>query len=154
MNITELKPSAIWGYFHQITQVPRPSKKEEKILAFLKKFAEEHKLEYDQDAAGNIVIRKPASKGYENRKTVILQSHVDMVCEKNNDTIHDFDNDPIETVVDGEWLRAKGTTLGADNGIGVAASLAILASDDIEHGPIHFAIREDQLQLTPYQGQR
>lgn len=144
MNITELKPSAIWGYFHQITQVPRPSKKEEKILAFLKKFAEEHKLEYDQDAAGNIVIRKPASKGYENRKTVILQSHVDMVCEKNNDTIHDFDNDPIRTIIDGDWVRADGTTLGADNGIGVAAEMAVLTDDTLEHGPIECLFTVDE----------
>ena len=144
MNITELKPSAIWGYFHQITQVPRPSKKEEKILAFLKKFAEEHKLEYDQDAAGNIVIRKPASKGYENRKTVILQSHVDMVCEKNNDTVHDFDNDPIRTIIDGDWVRADGTTLGADNGIGVAAEMAVLTDDTLEHGPIECLFTVDE----------
>ena len=144
MNISELKPSAIWGYFHQITQVPRPSKKEEKILAFLKKFAEEHKLEYDQDAAGNIVIRKPASKGYENRKTVILQSHVDMVCEKNNDTIHDFDNDPIRTIIDGDWVRADGTTLGADNGIGVAAEMAVLTDDTLEHGPIECLFTVDE----------
>ncbi|MFC2649740.1 aminoacyl-histidine dipeptidase [Porphyromonas endodontalis] len=144
MNITELKPSAIWGYFHQITQVPRPSKKEEKILAFLKKFAEDHKLEYDQDAAGNIVIRKPASKGYENRKTVILQSHVDMVCEKNNDTIHDFDNDPIRTIIDGDWVRADGTTLGADNGIGVAAEMAVLTDDTLEHGPIECLFTVDE----------
>ena len=126
MNITDLKPALVWRYFHEITQVPRPSKKEEKILAYLKKFAEDRKLDYSQDEAGNIVIRKAATPGYENLKTVILQSHVDMVCEKNNDTVHNFDTDPIRTIIDGEWVRTEGTTLGADNGIGVAAELALL----------------------------
>lgn len=144
MNITDLKPSLVWRYFHEITQVPRPSKKEEKILAYLKKFAEDRKLDYAQDDCGNIVIRKAATPGFEDRKTVILQSHVDMVCEKNNDTIHNFDTDPIRTIIDGDWVRADGTTLGADNGIGCAAELAILDDNTLEHGPIECLFTVDE----------
>lgn len=144
MKITDLQPQGIWNFFHQITQVPRPSKKEEKILAFIKKFAEDRQLSYKQDKAGNIVIKKPATPGLENRETVILQSHVDMVCEKNNDTVHDFENDPIRTIIDGEWLTADGTTLGADNGIGVAAELAILDDNTLEHGPIECLFTVDE----------
>ena len=143
-TILDLQPAIVWKYFHEITQVPRPSKKEGKIIRYLEQFAADHHLPIKKDEAGNILISKPATKGYEKLPTVILQSHMDMVCEKNNDVTHDFDNDPIETVVDGEWLRAKGTTLGADNGIGVAASLAILASDDIEHGPIECFVTVDE----------
>ncbi|EGJ71509.1 aminoacyl-histidine dipeptidase [Bacteroides coprosuis DSM 18011] len=145
MDITDLKPASLFHYFNEICQVPRPSKKEEKILAYLIDFAKKHNLEYKQDKIGNIVIKKPATPGYENRQTTILQSHVDMVCEKNNDVKHDFDKDPIETIVEGDWLKAKGTTLGADNGIGVATELAILAADDLEHGPIEalFTIDEE-----------
>ena len=126
-------------------QVPRPSKKEEKIIAYLEKFAKDHGIEYKKDKVGNIVMCKPATPGYEDRVKLILQSHVDMVCEKNAGTVHDFDNDPIRTIIDGEWLHADGTTLGADNGIGCAAQLAVLASDDIEHGPIEalFTIDEE-----------
>ena len=144
MNITDLKPAGLFHYFNEICQVPRPSKKEEKILAYLKDFAEKHNLEYKQDKIGNIVIKKPATPGYENRQTVILQSHVDMVCEKNNDVQHDFSTDSIKTVVEGDWLKAEGTTLGADNGIGVATELAILAANDIEHGPIEALFTVDE----------
>lgn len=144
MNITELKPQIVWKFFHQITQVPRPSKKEGKIIEYLKSFAQEYNIPIKVDEAGNILMSKPATPGKENLPTVILQSHMDMVCEKNNDTIHDFENDPIETIVDGEWLRAKGTTLGADNGIGMAAELALLASNDIEHGPIECLFTVDE----------
>ena len=144
MNITDLKPSIVWNYFHQICQVPRPSKKEEKIIAFLEAFANEHKLAIKKDAAGNLLISKPATPGYEDKETIILQAHMDMVCEKNNGTIHDFDNDPIQTIVKGDWLHADGTTLGADNGIGVAAQMAVLASTDIEHGPIECLITVDE----------
>ena len=144
MDITNLKPAGLFHYFHEICQVPRPSKKEEKILAYLKDFAEKHKLAYVQDKTGNIIIRKPATAGYKNRETTILQSHVDMVCEKNNDIQHDFDNDPIEIVIEGDWMKANGTTLGADNGIGVATQLAILAADDIEHGPIEALFTVDE----------
>ena len=145
MQITDLQPRNVFGFFHQVTQIPRPSKKEEKILAFLVKFAQDNGLEYKQDEAGNLVIRKPATKGYENRETVILQSHVDMVCEKNSDVEFNFDTDPIQTIVDGDWLRANGTTLGADNGIGVATELAVLADTTLEHGPIEclFTIDEE-----------
>ena len=136
MNEMELQPKVLFDFFNEVCQVPRPSKKEEKIRAYLRDFAAKHNLEMKEDKAGNILIKKQATKGYENLKTVVLQSHVDMVCEKNKDTEHDFEKDPIKTYVDGEWLKAKGTTLGADNGIGVASELAILASDDIKHGPI------------------
>lgn len=144
MNITDLKPQIVWKFFHQITQVPRPSKKEGKIIEYLKSFAQEYNIPIKVDEAGNILMSKPATPGKENLPTVILQSHMDMVCEKNNDTVHDFENDPIETIVDGEWLRAKGTTLGADNGIGMAAELALLASNDIEHGPIECLFTVDE----------
>lgn len=144
MNITDLKPTKVWKFFHEITQVPRPSKKEEKILAYLVKFAEDRNLKYRTDEVGNLVIEKPATPGYEHLETVILQSHMDMVCEKNADKVHDFENDPICTIIDGEWLRADGTTLGADNGIGCAAELAILDSDDIEHGPIECLFTMDE----------
>lgn len=144
MEITDLRPNIVWKYFHEVTQVPRPSKKESKMIAFLESFAEAHHIAIKKDAVGNILMSKPATPGMENRPVVVLQSHMDMVCEKNNDTKHDFDNDPIETVIDGEWLRANGTTLGADNGIGVAAELALLASDDIEHGPIECLFTVDE----------
>lgn len=145
MKITDLKPEIVWKFFHQVTQIPRPSKKEGKMIKFLESFAKEYKIAIKKDAVGNILMSKPATPGMENRPVVILQSHMDMVCEKNNGTKHDFDNDPIETIVEGDWLHANGTTLGADNGIGVAAELAILASDDIEHGPIEclFTIDEE-----------
>ncbi len=144
-EILKLKPTIVWQYFKEILEIPRPSKKEEKIVAYLLEFGKEQKLETLQDEIGNVLIRKPASKGMENRKSVVLQSHLDMVCEKNSDKVHDFDNDPIESVIDGEWVTANDTTLGADDGIGVAAQLAILASSDIEHGPIEclFTIDEE-----------
>ena len=144
MEKIELKPASVFHYFAEICKVPRPSKKEEKIIAYLMNFAEEQGLEAKKDEAGNILIKKPATPGKENLKTVILQSHIDMVCEKNSDSNHDFLNDPIETYIDGEWLKAKGTTLGADNGIGVATQLAILAADDIEHGPIECLFTVDE----------
>ncbi len=145
MEKKDLKPAGVFHYFEEICQVPRPSKHEEKIVAYLKEFGKKHHLETLSDEVGNVLIKKPATPGMENRKTVVLQSHVDMVCEKNNDVQHDFMNDPIQTVVDGEWLKAKGTTLGADNGIGVATELAILADDTIEHGPLEclFTIDEE-----------
>ncbi|MDL2224083.1 aminoacyl-histidine dipeptidase [Bacteroidales bacterium OttesenSCG-928-M06] len=136
MEIKDLRPSAIWNYFDQITRIPRPSRKEEKIVEYLLQFAQEHQLEVKTDEASNILIKKPATRGRENLQTVILQSHVDMVCEKNQDISFNFDTDPIQTVIDGDWVKTKGTTLGADDGIGVAATLAILASNEIEHGPL------------------
>lgn len=143
-TIKDLKPGLVWKYFNEINQIPRPSKKEEKIIAYLLEFAKKHNLEVKKDEAGNVLITKPATKGYENLPTVILQGHVDMVCEKNKETQHDFDNDPIQTYVDGDWLKAKGTTLGADNGVGVAAALAILESDDIEHGKLECLFTVDE----------
>lgn len=144
MKIKDLTPSIVWKYFYEITQVPRPSKKEGKIIRFLETFAKEHELTIKKDTCGNILISKPATPGKENVPTVILQSHMDMVCEKNNGTVHDFDTDPIETIIDNGWVKANGTTLGADNGIGMAASLAVLASHDIEHGPIECLFTVDE----------
>ena len=143
-QITELQPAIVWKYFHAVTQVPRPSKKEDKIVRYLESFASEFNLSIQKDKVNNVLISKPATPGFEHLPTVILQSHLDMVCEKNSDVAHDFDNDPIETIIDGEWVRANGTTLGADNGIGVAAELALLASDDIEHGPIECLFTVDE----------
>lgn len=125
MTIKDLKPALIWSIFDQITQVPRPSKKEEKIRAFLVEFAQKHNIPVKTDAIGNVLMTRPATPGYENAPTIILQSHMDMVCES-NDKSFDFDNNPITTIIDGEWVHADGTTLGADNGIGMAASLAVI----------------------------
>ena len=144
MEKKDLRPAVVFHYFNEVCQVPRPSKKEEKIRAYLLDFAKKHNLEAKTDEAGNVLIKKAASAGMENLKTVILQSHIDMVCEKNKDTEHNFETDPIQTYIDGEWLRAKGTTLGADNGIGVATELAVLASDDIKHGPIECLFTVDE----------
>lgn len=144
MEKKDLKPASIFQYFEEICQVPRPSKKEEKIIAYLKAFGEKHNLETKVDEAGNVLIKKPATPGFENCKTVVLQSHIDMVCEKNNDVEHDFSNDPIQTEIDGEWLKAKGTTLGADNGIGVATELAVLTDNTLEHGPIECLFTVDE----------
>jgi dipeptidase D len=143
-EILKLKPEAIWKYFHEITQIPRPSKKEERIIQYLLDFAKEHGFEAKKDEVGNVVIKKAATPGMENKKAVILQSHTDMVCEKNNDTEHDFDNDPITTWIDGDWVKAKGTTLGGDDGIGIAASLAILTDNTIKHGPIECFFTADE----------
>ena len=144
MDKVELKPAQVFHFFEEICKVPRPSKKEEKIIEYLKEFGKKHQLETKVDEAGNILIAKPATKGKENLQTVVLQSHIDMVCEKNSNVEHDFLTDPIQTEIDGEWLKAKGTTLGADNGIGVATELAILASNDIEHGPIECLFTVDE----------
>ena len=140
----DLKPASVFHYFAEVCKVPRPSKKEEKIRAYLLDFAKEHRLEVKTDEAGNVLIKKPATPGMENLKTVILQSHIDMVCEKNGDVEHDFLNDPIETYIDGEWMKAKGTTLGADNGIGIATQLAVLAADDLQHGPLECLFTVDE----------
>jgi dipeptidase D len=131
-----LKPSLIWEHFEEICKYPRPSKKEEKIAEYVFSVGKRNNLETFRDKFGNVIIRKPASPGYENRKTIVLQGHLDMVCEKNSDVTHDFDNEPIYPYIDNGWVKAKGTTLGADNGIGVAASLAVLEDKDLQHGPI------------------
>jgi len=139
-----LYPEKVWYYFEEICKYPRPSKKEEKIAAFIVSYGKSQGLETITDEIGNVLIRKPATKGKENLKTVILQSHIDMVCEKNSDTVHDFNKDPIQPFISGEWVKAKGTTLGADDGIGVAAQLAILESKTIEHGPIECLFTVDE----------
>lgn len=139
-----LEPQALWAYFGEICQVPRPSRKEEKIGAYLMEFAKKHGLEAKMDEAGNVLIKKPAAKGCENIPTVVLQSHMDMVCEKNSDTEHDFDKDPIEPYIDGEWVKARGTTLGADDGIGMAAAMAVLTANDIKHGAVECLFTVDE----------
>ena len=149
MSNVELKPARVFEQFAKINQIPRPSKREEKMIEYLKEFGKSHGLETVVDETGNVLIRKPATPGHENRKTAILQSHMDMVCDKLVDIEFDFDKDAIQTYVDGEWLRAKGTTLGADDGIGCAIELAVLDSDDIEHGPIECVFtRDEETQLT------
>ena len=144
MLIRDLQPALVWEQFEAITKVPRPSKKEERIIEFLIDFAKSHNLEYQRDKIGNVVIRKPATTGYEERETIILQSHMDMVCEKNSDVDFDFDNEPIRAVVDGEWVRAEGTTLGADCGIGMAAAMALLLDQEAEHAPIEALFTVDE----------
>ena len=136
----------IWHYFEEICQIPRPSKKEEKICEYIRQFADTHQLPYKQDKAGNIVISKPATQGNEDKPTVILQSHVDMVCEKKSDVLHNFNADPIEHYIVGGWMKARGTTLGADDGIGIATMLAVFADKDITHGPLEalFTIDEEK----------
>ncbi len=143
MTIKELKPANVFSIFHEITQVPRPSKKEEKIRKYLLDFAAKHNLEVITDAIGNVVMRKPATAGCEKAPVVVMQAHMDMVCESNNKDF-DFDNQPITTIVDGEWLRADGTTLGADNGIGMAAALAVLTDDSLVHGPLEALFTVDE----------
>ena len=142
--MAKLEPKIVFDQFAQINKIPRPSKHEEKMIEYLKDFGKSHNLETVVDETGNVLIKKPATKGYEDRPTVVLQSHMDMVCDKLVDVDFDFYNDPIQTYVDGDWLRAKGTTLGADDGIGDAIELAILASDDIEHGPIECVFTRDE----------
>lgn len=143
-EILDLEPRLVWEQFEAITRVPRPSKKEGKIIEWLVAFAERHGIEYRRDAIGNVVMRKPATPGYEQRPAVILQSHMDMVCEKNSDVEFDFDNDPIRVRVDGEWVRAEGTTLGADCGIGMAAALAVLLDSQAQHGPLEALFTVDE----------
>ncbi len=142
--ITTLEPKELFYYFNEICKIPRPSKKEGKIRAFLVDFGTKNKLETIVDKTGNVLIRKTATKGYEHLPTVILQSHIDMVCEKNSNIVHDFEKDAITPYIDGEWIKAKGTTLGADNGIGMAAMLAILASDNLQHGNIECLFTYDE----------
>ena len=143
-DIVNLKPEAVWRFFDEITRIPRPSKKEEKIVAYLIDFAKSRSLEYRKDSTGNVVIRKGASPGMENRPVVVLQSHVDMVCEKRGDVNFHFDTDPIRTRVEDGWVRAEGTTLGADCGIGMAAELAVLDADDLAHGPVECLFTVDE----------
>ncbi len=155
MNKSELKPAVVFEQFAKINQIPRPSKREEKMIKYLKSFGEEHGLETKVDETGNVIIRKPATPGYENLKTTILQSHMDMVCDKLVDVEFDFDTDSIKTYVEGEWLTAEGTTLGADDGIGCAMELALLESNDLEHGPIECVFtRDEETGLTGAEGMK
>ena len=155
MNKNDLKPASVFAEFAKINTIPRPSKREEKMIEYLKSWGERHGLDTKVDETGNVIIRKGATPGMENRKTVILQSHMDMVCDKLVDVEFDFDKDAIKTYVDGEWLTAEGTTLGADDGIGCAIELAILASDDIEHGPIECVFtRDEETGLTGAEGMK
>jgi len=144
-EILKLEPQLVWKHFYSLTQIPRPSRKEEKIIEFMKEFGENLGLETIVDEVGNVIIKKDATPGMENRKCVVLQGHLDMVPQKNNDVDHDFEKDPIDAFIDGEWVTAKGTTLGADNGMGVAAAMAVLETNDIEHGPVEalFTIDEE-----------
>ncbi|PKP35961.1 MAG: cytosol nonspecific dipeptidase, partial [Bacteroidetes bacterium HGW-Bacteroidetes-15] len=144
-SITNLEPKTLWKHFYSLTQIPRPSKQEKAAVEFVVNFGKEHNLETIIDEVGNVIIRKPATPGMENRKGIILQGHLDMVPQKNSDKQHDFEKDPIEAYIDGEWVTAKGTTLGADNGIGVAAAMAVLEDKSLVHGPIEalFTIDEE-----------
>ena len=144
MEIKNLAPELVWNIFDQITKVPRPSKKEEKIRQWLVDFAKQHNIECHLDATGNVLMRKPATPGYEDHQTIVMQGHIDMVCEKNSNVDHDFENDPIETIIDGDWVKANGTTLGADNGVGVALSLACLIDDSFQHGPLEALFTYDE----------
>ena len=145
MEVKDLKPELLWRCFDEITKVPRPSCHEEQIRAYLLDFAKKNGVEAKTDKCGNVVMRKAATAGHENAPTVILQAHMDMVAEKNNDVNHDFMKDPIDTYIDGDWVKARGTTLGADNGIGMAAALAVMIDPDLKHGPVEalFTINEE-----------
>lgn len=144
MTIKDLAPSLVWKNFYALTQIPRPSKKEAKAVEYLYQFGKSLGLETIKDGTGNIIIRKPATPGMEDRKGVILQGHIDMVPQKNADKVHDFEKDPITTLIDGDWVRADGTTLGADNGLGVAVALSVLESDSLRHGPVEVLVTVDE----------
>jgi dipeptidase D len=143
-EIKDLNPNKIWHFFYEITQIPRPSKKEAEIIEYVRNFGNDRGLETIVDKTGNVLIRKPAAPGMENHKGVVLQSHLDMVPQKNRDSDHDFEKDPIRPFIDGEWVTADGTTLGADNGMGVAAILAVLDSSDMSHGPLEALFTVDE----------
>ena len=142
--IQNLDPQVVWKNFYALTRIPRPSKHEELAVEYMYNWGVSHGLETIKDEVGNIIIRKPATPGCENMKGVILQGHIDMVPQKNADTVHDFEKDPIETWIDGEWVKAKGTTLGADNGLGVAMAMAVLESSDLKHGPVELLCTIDE----------
>lgn len=145
MELSNIEPQIIWKNFSKLNAVPRPSKKEEKVIAFIKEFGENLGLETTVDEVGNVIIKKPATAGMENRKSVVLQSHLDMVCQKNNDVNFDFETEGIKMEIDGDWVKAKGTTLGADNGLGVATIMSVLESSDIPHPALEalFTIDEE-----------
>ena len=146
MKVTDLKPTLIWQCFDEITKVPRPTHHLDKMKEFLVDWANRHNIPVKTDAVGNVVMTKPATPGHENAPTIILQGHQDMVAEKRNDSNHDFFNDPIETIVDGDWVKANGTTLGADNGIGCATGMAVLLDNTLVHGPIEVLMTVDEEQ--------
>lgn len=153
MSIEQLTPSLLWQHFAQICQFPRPSKHETALRNHLQAWAQAQGLATELDTVGNLIIRKPATQGMENRLGVVLQAHLDMVAQKNETTVHDFLTDPIRTHIDGDWVRAQGTTLGADNGIGVAAALAVLGSRDIAHGPLEVLLTiDEEAGMTGAQG--
>ena len=143
-EVKNLEPQIVWKNFHALTRIPRPSGHLEKVQKFLLDWAAEHGIEAFKDGGENIVMRKPATPGMENRKTVVLQAHMDMVPQKTSDSTHDFENDPIETYIDGEWVKAKGTTLGSDDGMGVASIMAVFEDQTLEHGPIEALITADE----------
>ncbi len=143
-TISDLTPRCLWSNFEALTRIPRPSGHMEAVTQFLLDFAQQHAIEAQVDEAGNVIMRKPATPGMENRKGVILQAHMDMVPQKTPETVHDFVTDPIQTWVDGDWLRAKGTTLGADNGLGVAAIMAVMEDKNLVHGPLEALITKDE----------
>ena len=144
MTIKDLEPKIVWNNFYGITRQPRPSKHEEKIRAYLLNWAKEHDIEAFADDTGNVILRAPATPGYENRKGVILQGHMDMVPQKTGDSSHNFLTDPISTLIDGEWVTADRTTLGADNGIGVAMGLSVLEDKSLKHGPVEVLVTYDE----------
>jgi len=143
-DILRLEPQAVWKNFYSLTQIPRPSGHEDKIRKFIADFGRNHGLDTLIDEVGNVIIRKPAMSGMEDRKGVILQAHLDMVPQKNSGMHHDFENDPIVTVIDGEWVHARDTTLGADNGMGVAAAMAVLESTELKHGPVEVLFTSEE----------
>ena len=155
MKKTSLQPQSVFKCFAQVNQIPRPSKHEEKMIEFLLDFGQKLNLDTRRDETGNVIIRKPATPGMEDRQTIVLQSHMDMVCEKNRDLEFDFNKDAIQTFIDGEWMKAKGTTLGADDGIGVAMEMALLEADDIKHGPLECVFtRDEETGLTGAEGMK
>ena len=145
VEIKTLSPQAVWGYFYELTQIPRPTGQMEAVTRFMVDFGKNLNLDTQQDEVGNVIIRKPAAPGFEDRKIAVLQSHLDMVPQKNSDVTHDFLQDPIDAYIDGDWVKARGTTLGADNGIGAAMAMAVLADNTLKHGPLEalFTIDEE-----------
>lgn len=143
-EIKSLNPQSVWGFFYELTRIPRPTGQMGEITRYIVDFGKRLNLVTEQDETGNVIIRKPATPGYEGRKSVVLQSHLDMVPQKNNDVTYDFEKDPIQAYVDGDWVKARGTTLGADNGIGVAMSMAVLADNTLEHGPVEALFTVDE----------
>lgn len=146
MKITDLQPRLVWECFYEITRIPRPTHHLDKMKAFLVDWANRHNIPVKTDEVGNVAMTKPATPGHENAPRIILQGHQDMVAEKRGDKVHDFLNDPIETIVEGDWVRADGTTLGADNGLGCATGMAVLLDDTLVHGPITVLLTVDEEQ--------